>query len=326
MDTLLSQLKGQGSPFPSPSPISNADKLLDTIHLLSQATLLVAQQLQERKQPVKAKPTDKPTGEKRLSTSLPTPKPSPPPTVKKASPRTPTALSLSWVPRAPEHYSPPSKTPPFTAPITGTPTTGAPVTAPPPPEKLPTPTPITTPTPRPIKQLRKPNKRSTPPNPTPQTLTQPTPTPAPTNMPTPPPTTLPTPSIAQIEKPATAQTTPPPPLPYAKAENIPDLFGPAPAPKTFEQILEDTSARLKKLGIPNPFNSRSYIDDAPANHIVDFPHSYDQCPRLPDCPSHKLRFNAYLKASIPPTPPDPTLSCLQQQVPGSSLRTGFGTL
>ena len=96
MDTLLSQLKGQGSPFTSPQPTSNTDKLLDTIHLLSQATLLVAQQLQERKQPTTTY----------LPTPLPTPKSSTLSSVNKTPPLTPSlAPTLSWVPRAPEHYS-----------------------------------------------------------------------------------------------------------------------------------------------------------------------------------------------------------------------------
>ena len=75
MDSLLSQLKGQGSPFASPSPTSNnVEKLLDTIHLLSQATLLVAQQLQEPTLPAKAKPIE--VQRPHLPTPRPTPKPS----------------------------------------------------------------------------------------------------------------------------------------------------------------------------------------------------------------------------------------------------------
>ena len=101
MDTLLSQLKGQGSPFSSLLPTSNVDKLLDTIHLLSQATVLVAQQLQERNSPVKAKLTT----EARPPTSLPTPQPSPPPTAKKAPLPTSKAPTLAWVSREPLYYS-----------------------------------------------------------------------------------------------------------------------------------------------------------------------------------------------------------------------------
>jgi hypothetical protein len=102
MDTLLSQLKGQGSPFTSPS----TEKLLDTIHILSQAALLVAQQLQERL-PVKAQPKPIEVQRPHLPTPPLTPRSSPP-TAKKTPPPTPKAPVLSWVPRSPEHYSLPT--------------------------------------------------------------------------------------------------------------------------------------------------------------------------------------------------------------------------
>ena len=188
MDTLLSQLKGQGSPFSSPLPTSNVDKLLNTIHLLSQATVFVAQQLQEQKSPVKAKLTT----EARPPTSLPTPKPSPPPTAKKVPLPTSMAPILSWVPREPSYYSPPSK------PIVKKTLT----------ESVSSSIPTTTPTNPLTKKHRKPKSKQNEPNPTSQPVPT-TPLPLP-NTPKTPPTPLPTPSTALIEKPAELLPTPSP--------------------------------------------------------------------------------------------------------------------
>ena len=115
MDTLLSQLKGQGSPSPSLQPNSNTDKntvkLLDTIHLLSQATLLVAQQLQKRKQPAPAHlPTPLPTPNTSPKLS-PKPKSSPASSAKTPPPKLSSAPILSWVSRAPEYYRLPPPNP-----------------------------------------------------------------------------------------------------------------------------------------------------------------------------------------------------------------------
>ena len=125
MDTLLSQLKGQGSPFASHSQ-AHVEKLLDTIHLLSQATVIVAQRLQRPTPPVNStKPTTKhttplssPTKKPKKTVpqptapptkpSPPTP-PSPPPSLKKKDKPTTThpKLPLQWVPRSPLYYNSP---------------------------------------------------------------------------------------------------------------------------------------------------------------------------------------------------------------------------
>ena len=217
MDTLLSQLKGQGSPFTSPPPTSSADKLVDTIHLLAQATLLVAQQLQDRKQP----DISKLTTEALPPTPPLTPRPTPKPSSKAPSPKRMTpAPTLPWVPRAPEHYTPPLSKPPA---LTSTPTP-KPTESPPPKPQVPSTnpttntTPITTPTPNTTghtgKQRKPKTKRDTTLTPTPQPSTQPSPTPCtqtqPTTQstsPTPSPNPLPTPSPTQAEKPATIPST-----------------------------------------------------------------------------------------------------------------------
>ena len=275
MDTLLLQLKGQGSPFSSPTPISNnVDKLLDTIHVLSKATLLVAQQLQERKQPDTIHlPTPRPTPK-------PTPKSSPRPSAKKTPP--PTSIPapvLSWVPRAPEDYSLPPPNP-----IT-TPPTSAPQTA--------KPTPLTPHT----KKDRKPKSKRT----TPSTQPNPSPTPIATAPATPPRPAQPD----QRETPAQplAQTHPLSMIPSRPAQTDqrepPTQHHPPIRAETLrarrlarkEQRKLATSASSNPT--PTPIHEDVTAPVAPANPIVNFPHSYDNCPRLPDCPAHKVEFAIY---------------------------------
>ena len=298
MDALLSQLKGQGSPFSSPfSKPNNVDKLLDTIHLLSQATVLVAHQLQEQNTPVKAKPHR----EAHLPTPPLTPKSSPAPSAKKTPPPKPSATMLSWVPRAPEYY------------------------------RLPPPIPLTTHSSVPIptkrtshtKKDRKPKSKRTNPS------TQPTPSPNPLTTPA----TL-RPTQPDLKEPVAPANPTPTPLPTPRPVQTDQRDPPTPSPSTLSshtETREETKARLKArskakhlaralLRSPTPTPLPNHHDDvapvpfmAPANDVVNFPHPYDDCPRLPECPAHQARFavscQAYADrtrgAPLPPLYPQP---------------------
>ena len=289
MDALLSQLKGQGSPFSSPPPNPNSvEKLLDTIHLLSQATVLVAHQLQERHTPVKAKPHR----ETRLPTPPLTPKPSPVSTAKKTpSPKLPAPV-LSWVPRAPEYYRLPS---PNTT--TSTPTS------------VPSPTKPTLRTPH-TKKDRKPKskrtKPSTQPNPSPNPPTTPTtPRPAPPDQREPlvPLTPSPTPGSVQTDR-----CEPPNPLPKPMPSTPSIVTDDRDAyrdtiyakHKAKRQQRKTAAATASSTPTPTPTPPPTSKDDvppvAPANTVVNFPHIYEDCPRLPECPAHQLEFAVYNQA------------------------------
>ena len=321
MDTLLSQLKGQGSPFSSPLPISNnVEKLLDTIHLLSQATVLVAHQLQEHNSPVKAKPSRE-TAHAYLPTPLPTPKSSPAPSVKKTPPPKPASSSvLSWVPRAPEYYrlSPPN---PNLATHTNVATPAKPT--------------IRTPH---TKKDRKPKSKRTNPstqsNPSPNPSTTPT-TPRPASPdqrgPLAPPTPSPTPGSVQTDR-----CEPPNPLPTptpstlsthtnTDADNRAAALAARKARMTAKRLAKKLERRQRQsvstvstptptptpTPPPNPKDAVAPI--APANNVVNFPHHYEDCPRLPECPAHRAEFavscQAYVArkrdAILPPPSPQP---------------------
>ena len=281
MDALLSQLKGQGSPSTSPSkPLSNTDKLIDSIHLLSQ--LLVAQQLQERQQITL--PTPPPTPQSsRLSSAKKTPPP------KLAS--TP---MLSWVPRAPEYYRPPSPNSSTTHTSVPTPTKSTPHT----------------------NKVRKPKSKRTKPQ------TQPTPSPNPTPT---------TPRPAQPDQQEPPITAPPsrPAQPDQRVNQTHPLPTPTPTtPSTDTDISAKAALKAKKAAIkaskkqateerckqsalaasstpptaiPQPAPPPSSYEDttppvAPVNAIVNFSHIYDDCPRLPECPAHRIEFAVYSQA------------------------------
>ena len=318
MDTLLSQLKGQGSPFPSPSPISNVEKLLDTIHLLSQATVLVAHQLQEQKSPVPAKPPQDARPLVRHPTSLPTPKPSPPPTGKKAPPPKPSpAPMLPWVLRHPEYYHLPPPNPTTT--IRSSVATHS---------SVPTPKPIT-PTPHTKKDRKPKSKRTNPstqPNPVPNPPTSPaTPRPAPPDQrgPLAPPTPSPTSGSVQTDR-----GEPPNPLPTPTPSTPPSQPN-ADAATVAARLKAKRKAKVKaaialaassKPPTPTPIQPPPFhqdVDDpapiAPSNDVINFPHTYEDCPRLPECPAHRLEFAVYQQsyadkvrgALLPPPFPQP---------------------
>ena len=317
MDTLLSQLKGQGSPFSSPPLISNnVEKLLDTIHLLSQATVLVAHQLQEQKPPVTAK----------LPTPPLTPKPSPvSPTKKIPKPKPSPTPVLPWVLRAPEYYRPPPPNP--------TSTTLNSVT---------TPTKPTLGTPHTKKDRKPKSKRTNPstqPNPPPNPPSIPaTPKPAPpalqgTLAQTPLPTPLPNPPIV-TPRPAQTDRRDPPnqshplPTPSPSSSSVQTDQREPPNPTTAQTDAKKAkrklaltaryAARASPTPTPKPNTPPASYEDtsssvAPANPVVNFPHSYDDCPRLPECPAHMARFEVYLaayhertrNATLPPSFPQP---------------------
>jgi hypothetical protein len=282
MDSLLSQLKGQGSPFASPSPTSNnVEKLLDTIHLLSQATLLVAQQLQEPTLPAKAKPIE--VQRPHLPTPRPTPKPSPPPTVKKATPLTPPTPVLSWVPRSPEYYSLPSP---------NTFTLASPASSVSSLATKPT-TPFTNPTPSSIKQQghtksqRKPKRKRT-------HLSNPAPQPTPQPPSTQPAESAPMPSTAP--PPILTPLAPAPSVPIDRTANPlpnPPPTIPVPLP-SISQI--ETKAADGPTPLPNP-------DPTPIpkpNRPDLSPHEYVDCPAPRRCSrtGHKRQFKAALHRSL----------------------------
>ena len=295
MDALLSQLKGQGSPFssPQPKPIANTDKLLDTIHLLSQATLLVAQQLQER-------PTQLPTPPL-------TPKSSPVlPAKKTPPPKRTSAPMLSWVPRAPEYYRLPPPNP-NTATQTSVPIPAKPTLR----------TPHT-------KKDRKPKSKRTKPS----TQPNPSPTPpAPNPSPTPSATTLATPS-RPVQTDQREPTTQPHPLPTPTSSSPAQPEQRQPGQATLDlrkrrQAKKEAKRKLAALSPtptpeptpkpPSPIYEDVTAPIAPANAIVNFPHPYDDCPRLPECPAHKVEFAVYSQAyadrsrDAPRPPPYPQL-------------------
>ena len=335
MDTLLSQLKGQGSPFSSlPPKHNNVEKLLDTIHLLSQATVLVAHQLQEQNTPVKAKPY--------RETQLPTPplttKSSPAPSAKKTPPTKLSTPVLSWVPRAPEYYRLPPLNPTSTS-------TSAVVPAKPTSLTPAKPTPHTPHT----KKDRKPKSKRTP--------TQPTPTPAaprtvltdqrgplaPTNS-TPSPTLItgqaqpdpdqrepltpstPRPAQSDRREPLNPLPTPTPSTPSTQPDTTPPtldadarMAAKKAATKAKRKLAkqERRESALAALAASTPTPPPTHQDDvapmAPSNDVVNFPHSYDDCPRLPECPAHEAKFavscQAYAErkrnAPLPPLYPQP---------------------
>ena len=319
MDALLSQLKGQGSPFSSPlSKPNSVEKLLDIIHLLSQATVLVTHQLQERNTPVNAKPHR----ETHLPTPPLTPKSSSVSPTKKTPPPKSSAPVLSWVPRTPEYYRLPS-----------------------PNQATPTPTSVLAPA-KPIphtphtKKDRKPKcKRITPstqPNPSliPSTTTLATPSrPVQTDQREPsaqPPSTIPSRPVQTDERKPPAQTHTLSPETEARlakkrlakkeqrmraaaaakeaqrelAASLPPKPSPTPTPKPPSSTYEDVTAPI-----------------APANAIVNFPHTYPDCPRLPECPAHKVEFavscQAYVDrkrgATLPPSMDHHPLNPMQGQ-------------
>ena len=312
MDALLSQLKGQGSPSPSPKPNSNTDKntdkLLDTIHLLSQATLLVAQQLQKRKQPA---PTYLPTPlltpkSSSVSSAKKTPPPKPqssPTSSAKTPPLKPSAPMLSWVSRAPEYYRlPPPNSTIATPPSVPIPTKRTPHT----------------------KKDRKPKSKRTSTQPTP-TTTPATPRAVQTDQREPPAPTNPTPSPSttgqaqpdqreplplSTSRPAqTDRREPPNPLPTPtpstpSSQTIPDSKAAAKAEKRASRRLaskeKHKSAATASTPTPTPTPPPIHQDDvapmAPSNHVVNFPHTYDNCPRLPECPAHMVEFAVYSQA------------------------------
>ena len=332
MDALLSQLKGQGSPFSSPPPKPNSvEKLLDTIHLLSQATVLVAHQLQEQNTPVKAKPRR----ETHLPTPPLTPKSSPVPPAKKTPPPKTSAPVLSWVPRAPEYYRLPSPNP--------TTSTSTSVLTPAKPTSL---TPHT-------KKDRKPkSKRITPstqptPSPTPTTTTPATPRPVQTDQLGPLAPTNPTPSPTPITGQAQPDQRAPLPLSTPRPAQSDQRELPTPTPSTSTNAKAAAKAETKarrKLTLqekrksalaasatpptaasaaPTPTPPPTFEDDvvpmAPANHIVNFPHSYDNCPRLPDCPAHRVEFAVYSQAYA-----DKTRGAPLPSFPQPYAESGFG--
>ena len=299
MDTLLSQLKGQGSPFSSPTPTSNnVDKLLDTIHVLSKATLLVAQQLQERKQPDTIHiPTPRPTPK-------PTPKSSPRPSAKKTPSPTPTSAPvLSWVPRAPEYYSLPQPNP-----IT-TPPTSAPLTAKPIP-----PTPHTKKDRKPKSKRTKPSTQPTPATPPSQARPDQQETPAQTPTQTHPLSTIPSRPAQTDQREPPAQTHPPPtPRPAQTDQLVQSPPTPTPttpprsakaealiarrlAKKAQRKLAASASSNPTPMPTPTPIYEDVTAPVAPANTIVNFPHSYNNCPRLPECPAHRVEFAVYSQA------------------------------
>ena len=360
MDALLSQLKGQGSPSPSLQPIPNTvktDKLLDTIHLLSQATLLVAQQLQERKQPAPTYlPTPLPTPKSSpvssaKKTPSPKPKPSPAPSVTKTpSPKPSPAPMLSWVLRAPEYYRLPPPNP-ITSTHSSVPTPTKPVLrtphtkkdrkpkskrTPPSTQPIPSPTLATTPaTPQAVQTaLREP---LAPPNPTPQVQ--------PDHLEL---LTLSTSRSAQTDRrePSTQTHPLPTPTPSTQTHPLPTPTSSTPSTDAKAEAKAATKARRKlalmekrkltaassKPTAPTPTPTppptlppSSYEDAtppvAPANSIVNFPHSYDDCPRLPECPAHKVKFAVYSQAYAARTRDAPLPSFPQPHAgPGFELR------
>ena len=303
MDTLLSQLKGQGSPFLSPLPISNVDKLLDTIHLLSQATVLVAHQLQEQKSPVTAKPPKDVRPLVRPPTSFPTPKPSPPPTGKKAPPPNPSpAPMLPWVLRNPEYYR-------LTPPNSTTTTLSSVATH----SSVPIPKP-TLRTPHTKKDRKPKSKRinpSTQPNPSPNPPTPTTPRPALPDQPGPfaPLTPSPTSRSAQSDQ-CKPPNPPPNPLPTPSPTSG-SAQSDQRAEKKAAKAARAAAIKAKNTAAPTPTPTPptktpptpppSKFEDAvapiaPANNVVNYPHTYDGCPRLPECPAHKVEFAVYSQA------------------------------
>ena len=68
---------------------------------------------------------------------------------------------------------------------------------------------------------------------------------------------------------------------------------------------------------PTPTSPPTPQDDegpvAPSNNVVNFPHTYNNCPRLPECPAHQAEFAVSCQAYVdrkrdgplPPTSPQP---------------------
>ena len=295
MDALLSQLKGQGSPFSSSLPKPNSvEKLLDTIHLLSQATVLVAHQLQEQNTPVKAKPPR----ETHLPTPPLTPKSSPVSSAKKTPLPKASASVLSWVPRAPEYYRLPSPNP----------TTSTPTSVPIPAKPI-----LRTPH---TKKDRKPKSKRTKPS------TQPNPSPTPPALTNP--TLSPNPITGQAQPLSDQRATPaqPPAQPYplftipsrpAQTDQREPPTQTKPTPST-PPTQTDADAKAAKAAAtkarrrlvyeekvksalaastpttPPPIHQDDVAPMAPSNNVVNFSHTYDNCPRLPECPAHKDKF------------------------------------
>ena len=280
MDTLLSQLKGQGSPFSSPLPISIAEKLLDTIHLLSQSTLLVAQQLQGERTntlpTLKSQPISLPTPK---SSPFPTPKTSPPPASKSSPPPAPKKTSkpkpthttpiLSWVPRSPEHYTDNSSSESIRSTI-AMPTTNTPHT----------------------KKDRKPKSKRTKPS------TQPNPSPTPTTT-TPMPTPRPAPT--PIEKPAPTQPKPPTPMPTPRPAPMqtqgsaqPEPQGPLTSPNPLPTSTHTTTS---KLSIPEPFTEQQFRHARPFSIPLSEPLTQAQVDDV--LARHSIRPSPFL---VPPKP------------------------
>ena len=318
MDTLLSQLKGQGSPFASHSQ-AHVEKLLDTIHLLSQATVIVAQQLQ-RPTPPSTTPTKplslpmkpkKTTPQSKKTTSQSTaspPKPSPPtppsspPSLEKKKKTTTThpQLPLQWVPRSPDYYSTPTTTTPtrYTSPTITSNASPATTTA------------TTTSSNHPI-SLTRPKKNAW--DHLGSSLFSPSPTPLPTTL---------------------------------KPTSAPDPSEPTPLPKPIDQELIDRALhRAAKRGIRTPTRTLTpstctttlpanpspspptHTDDAPANNIVNFPHSTIYAPNFQAALhiGNTSKPTSNLTSHRHAVPLHLTLSYLQQQVLGFTLQTGFGT-
>ena len=335
MDTLLSQLKGQGSPFASHSQ-AHVEKLLDTIHLLSQATVIVAQQLQRptSPSPTPTKPLPSPTPTKLKQptsqpktttpqSTAPLPKPTPPtpppslPSHKKEKKTTTTThpqLPLQWVPRAPDYYNAPTTTTltRYNTPIVTNNLPPAPpnITSNPPPATTTTNTKenawdrlgasLSSPTPTPSPATLEPISAQDP---------SPTPLPIPTTLePTSapdPPTSNPLPTPLPI---TLGQPNPVPTLPKEADQEEHDRI----VAKKLKQSKREAIRKAKRMDkLDREAPPPTETTPAPANDIINFPHRYTQCPRLPDCPSHRGHFyNVFLPAfrSRNSPTPDPLLS------------------
>ena len=342
MDTLLSQLKGQGSPFASHQSQAHVEKLLDTIHLLSQATVIVAQRLQRPilnsstptnpttnpTKPLSSRTPKKPTKSVPQPTAPPskppplTPQSSPPSSKKKDKPTTShPKLPLQWVPRSPNYYNSP-----FT--FTSTPVRAI--------THLTHLSPSITNNPSPtLDPALDPTKSSAPksnpvPVPTHVALTDLTPSP---DLAPPPDTD---PFLRSVNQPKTDPKSARLAAYRAKKKEKFKLrraarlaANPQPSPPTLTSNPTTTNPQpsppiLTSNPTTNHQSPPTHTDDeAPANDIVNFPHTYDLCPALPTCPAHRARFEVYLESYIKKKsnpPPDPLLS----QTTGSGVLMSDG--